>query len=479
MKFNRLIFLLSLILVLAVTLRFWNFPLRYGIGYDGSRDALVSFEAKSQLQLPLTGSFSSVGPITFGPWYYWYITAANFIIPNPWAPWISIALASLGMVLLMYFIGRQLQNKKLGLILAYLTSFSPAQLVAAVNLQQHALIGFLTALSIWLFLKLLKKNSLNLAIVFGFCLGVAANVHFQAGGLVILGFLLLVIKRNFKHFSGMLAGLFLSSIPMLIFELNNHWFNTRNVLDYLLIGQYRIWTSNRWLTFTFAYFPEFWSYVTGLPKLPSMFLMLSTPPVLIYLFFRKKLHHAFIPLSIHFMILVVLLRYWRGEKFFGYLQFFHPFIFLFSGTVLYAVLQKIPKAYALILIIPAMTLAVRTTVLNMEKISPLHGETRKRMIALELWGPGNRYKPLECSLVYDRDRIQGLLLFLYMQNRFADDGIPVMIYNPGCPQVKGEKIGSDLIILKDTDKASSFGLKPISSKAVYKDVARWWFKEQP
>src|SRR3989338_152876 len=86
----------------------------------------------------------------------------------------------------------------------------------------------------------------------------------------------------------MLAGLFLSSIPMLIFELNNHWFNTRNVLDYLLIGQYRIWTSNRWLTFTFAYFPEFWSYVTGLPKLSSVFLMLSTPPVLIYLFSGKS-----------------------------------------------------------------------------------------------------------------------------------------------------------------------------------------------
>jgi len=277
----------------------------------------------------------------------------------------------------------------------------------------------------------------------------------------------------------MLAGLFLSSIPMLIFELNNHWFNTRNVLDYLLIGQYRIWTSNRWLTFTFAYFPEFWSYVTGLPKLLSLLLMLSTPPVLIYLFFRKKLQHAFIPLSIHFIILVILLRYWRGEKFFGYLQFFHPFIFLFSGTVLYTLLKNIPRAYALILIIPTITLAVRTTVLNMEKISPLHGETRKRMTALELWGPGIRYKPMECSLVYDRDRIQGLLLFLYMQNRFADNGIPVTIYNPGCPQVKGEKIGSDLVILKDTDKASSFGLKPITSKAVYKDVARWWFKEQP
>src|SRR3989338_5466841 len=143
MKFNRLIFLLSLILVLAVTLRFWNFPLRYGIGYDGSRDALVSFEAKSQLQLPLTGSFSSVGPITFGPWYYWYITAANFLIPTPWAPWIFISFASLAMVLTMYLIGRELKNSKLGLIMALLASFSPAQLVASVNLQQHALIGFL------------------------------------------------------------------------------------------------------------------------------------------------------------------------------------------------------------------------------------------------------------------------------------------------------------------------------------------------
>ena len=154
MKFNRLIFLLFSIVLLAFIFKFWNFPSRYGIGYDGSRDAIVSYEAKSQLQLPLTGSFSSIGPITFGPWYYWYITTANFLIPSIWAPWISISLASLGMIFLMYLIGKKLVSVKFGLILASLAAISPAQIVASVNLQQHALVGFFTSLSIYLFLIL-------------------------------------------------------------------------------------------------------------------------------------------------------------------------------------------------------------------------------------------------------------------------------------------------------------------------------------
>src|SRR3989338_11325507 len=102
---NRNKILLLLILLIALFFRFYNSQNRYGIGYDGSRDALVAFESKRQLQLPLTGSFSSIGPITFGPWYYYYITFASLIIPSIWASWLSMGLASAAMIIVMYKIG--------------------------------------------------------------------------------------------------------------------------------------------------------------------------------------------------------------------------------------------------------------------------------------------------------------------------------------------------------------------------------------
>jgi len=41
---NKYYVLLFLILILAFFLRFWHYNQRYGIGYDGSRDAFVSFD---------------------------------------------------------------------------------------------------------------------------------------------------------------------------------------------------------------------------------------------------------------------------------------------------------------------------------------------------------------------------------------------------------------------------------------------------
>ncbi|MBI5619473.1 hypothetical protein HY950_00745, partial [Candidatus Gottesmanbacteria bacterium] len=62
---------LLLILAVAIFFRFYNAPLRYGIGDDSSRDAFVAYQGAKDLQFPLTGPFSSLGQFTFGPWYYW------------------------------------------------------------------------------------------------------------------------------------------------------------------------------------------------------------------------------------------------------------------------------------------------------------------------------------------------------------------------------------------------------------------------
>lgn len=475
-------FALIVILLLAFILRFWHYDIRYGISSDGGRDAIVSFESARQLQLPLTGSFSSIGPITFGPWYYYYITLANFLVPSPWAPWMAIGLASLAMVLVMYKIGTLLLNKYFGLILSFIAAVSPAQILSSTLLQQHALIGFLASLSIYLFLKILKANNFfRLALLWGFVLGVAVNTHFQAVGLLTLPFLLFIFSKKKKFIFPLSLGLFFSLIPILFFELNNHWFNTRNIIDYIFIGQYRVWTSNRWLTFAGKFIPEFWSYVIGTPFIISFILMIGTILVFAIKFFQKKLPLSLFMISISFAVQVIILRYYRGEKFFGYLQFFHPFLFIFTGYLIFLLLRRINHFLFTFFLLLIYFLLIIPNSMKFMAVDKFNNETRQRFNTLINTYPQTKFSTYECKKVYDGDRIQGLLLFLYMHKLYDEKGVKVAINNPSCNFENGKILSNDLVDISSLEdkQISTQNLVQLTPLHIYSDTARWWFKEQP
>ena len=69
---NINIYLLCIILGIAIFLRFYNFPYRYSLGEETVRDAVIGIEGARELQLPLTGAFSSLGPMGFVGVYLCY-----------------------------------------------------------------------------------------------------------------------------------------------------------------------------------------------------------------------------------------------------------------------------------------------------------------------------------------------------------------------------------------------------------------------
>lgn len=473
---------LVVIVLLAFILRFWHFDQRYGIGYDGSRDALVAFESARQLQLPLTGSFSSIGPITFGPWYYYYITFANFLIPSIWAPWIAIGLASLGMVLAMYKIGSLLINSTFGILLAFIAAVSPAQVSAATALQQHALIGLLSSLILYLFIHVSMKNATGkISVLWGFLTGVAINTHFQSTGLLALPVIYFLFAKKKRFIFSFLLGLFISMVPILIFELNNHWFNTKNIIDYIFIGQYRVWTSNRWLTFVGQFWPSFWSYATGLPIVITTVIMFTTGLLFIKKFAHRKLPVPFIIIGLSFIIQIVLLRYYRGEKFFGYLQFFHPFLFIYTGYLLYLLLKRLKNKILICAFLFVYLIIVLPNSLNFLKPDEFNIETRKRLDFLVSNYPQIKFATFECKNSYERHRIQGLLLMFYMNKLYDPRGEKITIYNPTCNYSKIPPQDLDIVnITSLTDKEVVNGkFEEITPESVYTETVRWWFKEQP
>ncbi|MBL7159712.1 glycosyltransferase family 39 protein [Candidatus Microgenomates bacterium] len=492
-KQNIHIFILLIILVIGGLFRFYNTPLRYSLGGDSGRDVLTAKEAAKQFQLPLTGSFSSLGPFTFGPWYYYILIFSYFLIPSIWAPYIIVGLISILMIVFMYKIGELLENKWFGLILAVLTAFSPFQISSATAVLQPSLVGPLTALALYFFLEIwLKKHSSSFGVLLGISIGLAINMHYQAVSFLILPMFFLFKKEKRNHLITTILGVFLTALPLVFFELNNHWFNTQNIIRFFLYDQYRLWVSNRWLTYAFKFWPQFWSEVTGLPFILSFISIALFAIVFAIKTIQKKSSTPLLLVAIHFIVLLVMIRYWRGEKFFGYLQFFHPYMFLFLGYIFWWIFNlRIQYANLLGIIVLLITLGF-STLKSKQHLKPnfTTSETIKKYSDLKENYPNQKFSLYHCSHF---SQALPLILYLDMQKDYKETGKRIGIESGNCSVIEkkeplkkpiAKKFPSAGLKMLDLEEATpaallKAGWQVISPKSVHSEILRWWFKLQP
>ena len=290
------------ILLLGAFLRFYNYPYRYSLGEETIRDAVIGIEGARQLQFPLTGSFSSLGPFTFGPWYAYQLIIFYLLIPFVYSPWIYLSIISVVYIFIMYKIGKILSGKIFALVLAFLAAISPAQIISATHLTSHNNTNLFAVLSIWIFLILLTKNKSKWwSFLLGFIIGIGMNLHFQMSGLLILPLTLLIYKRKLLNFVCSGLGVIVSFIPMIIFEMNNHWFTTRNIFFYLTEGKNAIYVPNRWLFYVRDFWPSFWSDALGVPVWFGGIIIILFIVSLIWLGWKKKLSRNLIILISAFL----------------------------------------------------------------------------------------------------------------------------------------------------------------------------------
>lgn len=500
---NKLILtFLLIIFIVGLFVRFYNYPQRISVDADSSRDASVAWSGARNLQLPLTGPFISIAPVTTGPWYWWQLIMATIIIPSKLAPWLYLGILSSGLILIAYKIGVLLESKLFGLILSLIVALAPQQITTAQWLTNPSTVGFFSSLVVLFFLKVAKgKRNLFHGVLFGLFLGIAVNIHYQSAGLITLLFFLLVLSRkNSRVFLAALLVFLLTFIPLLFFELNNHWYDTRNFLEYLRVGQYRIWTSMRWLTYFEDFWPNFWTFAIGGSRWTSLFFIMATVVLMGWRFLKKTLSKELLLLGISFFIQVIMIRYYRGEKFFGYLQFFHPFVFIFTGYVLYSFFRLKPKPLIGILVIFIYLFlvfpSVRETIFQKAGLIP---ESKERINYILKQTKGEKYTLYRC-VGYDPNHGRALLLLSNIENRLNENSKYKIGYNFGdcalpetaeteLAKIKGETVkyeelfpgSGDLINLSQASEAAILKAHwiPLNADEEYKSAARWWFKEQP
>lgn len=486
-------YLLLLILLVGAFFRFYNYPYRYSLGEETIRDAVIGIEGARELQFPLTGSFSSLGPFTFGPWYAYQLIIFNLLVPFVYSPWIYLSLISVLYIFIAYKIGELLKDKNFGLILAFLVAFSPAQIISATHLTSHNNTNLFAVLAIWIFLRLaLKKLSRWWGFLFGLILGIGMNLHFQMTGLLILPLILLIYKRkNYLHFAATAAGVFVSFLPLLFFELNNHWFTTRNLTYFLLYGKNAIYVPNRWLFYLRDFWPSFWADALGVPVWLGVVTIVAFLIALVWSYHQKKLSLPFVLLLVAFLFNFLLLRYYWGPKFFGYLNFLRPFVFIFTAFAIYTFAEFKPKLklYITALSLLVLFIAASPRIISTLEPDPFSLKMYQAINEVEEKYPKEKFTLYSCSMTYvSRYNVStfSLLFLLELKNKISKNGLKIGLQED-CEHPRGEAVSYPLLSkigIFDFSLASESALlekgwQPLSFSKLYDSYARWWFKEQP
>lgn len=492
---NRFLLLLSFIFLIGTVFRLYNFPFRYSLGEETVRDAVIGIEGARQLQAPLTGSFSSLGPFTFGPWYAYQLILFSIFVPSVYAPWIYLSVISVLYILILYQIGLYLKDKVFGLMLAFIVAISPAQIISATHLTSHNNTNLFAALSILLFLRILLRNgSYWWGFLLGICIGIGMNLHFQMAGLMLLPVILLFTQRDRKlYLPAALGGVMVAFIPMLFFELNNHWFNTRNIIDYLLYERQKIYVPNRWLTYVLEFWPSFWADAIGVPMWAALAIIVGFLVTTLAAIRKRKLTLPFFCLFLVFGICFIGLRYYWGPRFFGYLNFLRPFVFIATAYTIYQVSIIKPKhfgySFAFVLIVGIFYLSLPR---NLSQLSPdpLSIQAYHAVnIAIKRY-PNQKFKLFVCSDIYRtsyNSSAYAIVFALEKEKKYSSKGLSLGLKSECLQPSDNASVSAfpliDPIGLLDystisAKKLKKAGWEPVAFSSLYDTYANWWFKKK-
>lgn len=505
LKTNPHIIILLVLMGLAAFFAFFNFPYRYALHDEVIRDIGVAVNGAREIQFPLIGGFASTGPFTFGPWTYFQYILISMLIPSAYAPFIYLGLAYLGSVLILYLIGKELGDSRLGLIMSLLGVLSPALIIGSTHLTTSNLLTFWVLLATFLFIKIIKGGvSYWWGFFYGIVMGIAMNMNYQSLSLLILPLIMLAVKiKKIWYFVAFCVGAFLMFLPLLFFDLNNHWVTVRNFWYYINHGNELIYVPNSWTLYIREFWPSLWGDVIGIQPMFAFVIMLSVAGILLYQLYKRNLSVPIFLLALAFFIDFVAMRYFEGQRFFGYFNFFRPFIFIFTGYVLYFILTnvKFGKFILLSLFVVYFVIVLPKSFARLE-VDPGAIDAYRQVSELYEIYPENNFRLFTCSESYKSntgDIPKSLLFVLSKDGKISENGVPILINKERCITEDistfqhniNVRLGENkdienipntnihLIPKVTVEELIDAGWNEENFKTIYDNTARWWFDEKP
>ena len=228
--------IILLILFLAAAKYFYQALVLNPFEIDQEFLALEAWNFLKLGKATLIGAHTSVGGMYIGPFYTYFITLLMFLTKlNPHTINIASAVWATATAVSLYFIGRKLFSREVGMV---------AGILAAVSLDYLSLLSVpplvipLGLVSLLTFYSLSQwSNNRRFFIVSVILAGIGLHLHFT--GLYLSAFILLwlfitkfkLTKRDLI-ITVLLILFFLS--PLIVFDLRHDFLNSRNFITFLL-----------------------------------------------------------------------------------------------------------------------------------------------------------------------------------------------------------------------------------------------------
>lgn len=484
-RLNYYLILAFGVTLLGVVVRFWNFSNRYGLWSDQARDAIVGRISIVNRTLPLIGSFSSAGPFTFGPFWYWHSILMNLVFKTHMGYWIGMGIASVLMIIALLWMGKQICGRFMSIFAGLLGAVSLTQLQSSLNATQHSMVGVVTTFYLVVVILYIKHGKSSQLFWVGFLLSFSMNFHYQTVYLMPMIIILLLAKRpSIKGLFSLGLGLFIPFIPLLIFDLQHDWWNLEKVIDYYRFGQYRIYVPNRWLTYGGVYWPTYWAKTAGGFPIIAYITMTGVGLVFIYKLIRRQLKTSTLVFGLGFLASIVWFRYFRGERYEGYAVYSQPFIYIFTAWLV----NQLRKKYLLLGIIVASIIVLGSINILKDNFSYRNSYSDFMSLKTDLLEniPAQSYAlydrgfhtsgcSISLSLLLDDDKkssSKGTAIGLCLKNQCLPE-------YPVITQVKAGGMNCTLVDLQNTsgNKLEKQNWVLVSPEEVHRMTVEWWKKE--
>ena len=256
-KKNQTLLFLLLIFCLALVVRFWWFPKNVYFGYDQARDAFVSQEIYQNKDLKIIGPSAGKEGLFHGP-LYWYLIGPVYLFfkGNPAGVLAFISFINCLGIFLIYFLGKNLFGKNIGLIAALFFAFSFSQSQYALYFANPAP-AVLTIILIFLGWALLifKKKKYSWVLI-GLGYGLSVQFEFFLIYLILTAPLILLIyrkeimkKNTIKNSVFGLVAFLVSVLTFIVAELKYNFRTTRilfSLFSKASISGTKLASSNFW-----------------------------------------------------------------------------------------------------------------------------------------------------------------------------------------------------------------------------------------
>lgn len=468
-KEPKLTVIFLLIFLIAIFFRTYNYYDRIYVYADNALFVQAAYFALDNGKIPQIGPFAQA-PFFTGPWWIWIIMVF-FLFPFGYlTPWYFMFLLSFVFIAVIYFAGKEIGGRRMGVLSAFLTSISTGQIDNSFMTWNAAADPLLGLLAILFLLKYTKTKKQRYIFLLGFSVSLATAIHFQTfllSGLILVA--LLTTKPKLKDILALVLGALIPILPFLYFDLRFNWFETIRIYEYITIGQSKIFVPNRWLTYAGIYWPQTWAWIIGGKTWVGYLIVIIVSIVsLIKLKDFKKNWNYFL-ISFAFVISVVILRYYRGERFFYYTNYAQGFVILITSWVIYQ-LYKFKKLIGLMLLAIITVFTIDASINNFDKRVVTNTQVKTMVEEIYNTYPSSNFDIYECP--FNGSIISTPVSYkMYHDGRNTLDGIKIGVCSPefklSWREITDDEIGREYSYMRK------------STPNIYTEMTEWWKTNPP